>query len=513
MLVVLILAMWLVATPAQPAPYKNVQVLADVPPDRLRATMDYVRASLGVQCWHCHVQGDLASDAKPAKVRAREMMRMVREINAGRFDGNLAVSCFTCHRGRLRPEVALPVFAGRPAADPPVPDAPLPAVEDVLHRYREGSGGEAAWRRLTTRVMTGTFESSEPASYPLEIFAASPDRYLLRYRVGPSTFADVRRGASAWRRENSGGRPITGRDFQALRARSDFAAPLTFADRYTRLQVLRRERAGAATMIVVAATTTAGVEELAYFDEASGLLQRIETRNVTPLGTIGERMTFEDYRRVDGVLLPFRVTRADAQFQYVQRIDEIRHNVPVDDSLFQVPAGPAPPPPQAADPKIDAAMRAINAALGVDCGFCHVAEDWKNESRDRFATARKMIQMVRVLNEGPLQGIGAVSCATCHGGQPRPSRLPIPALDAERAKWPASLAGHADRSMGMSVYNVTLGVGCDHCHDPADWRSDAKAPFRTAVRMAAMFDTFPAYMPATARTQCWMCHKGSTKPK
>jgi hypothetical protein len=32
-------------------------------------------------------------------------------------------------------------------------------------------------------------------------------------------------------------------------------------------------------------------------------------------------------------------------------------------------------------------------------------------------------------------------------------------------------------------------------------------------RMTAMFEEFPKFMPPTARTQCWMCHKGKTKPE
>ena len=30
--------------------------------------------------------------------------------------------------------------------------------------------------------------------------------------------------------------------------------------------------------------------------------------------------------------------------------------------------------------------------------------------------------------------------------------------------------------------------------------------------MSSLFEEFPKYMPHTARTQCYMCHKGSTKP-
>lgn len=38
-------------------PPKNLQVLKDVPPDQLQLTMQYIAASLGVQCNYCHVQG------------------------------------------------------------------------------------------------------------------------------------------------------------------------------------------------------------------------------------------------------------------------------------------------------------------------------------------------------------------------------------------------------------------------------------------------------------------------
>src|SRR5262245_59629485 len=40
-----------------PQPPKNIQVLKDVPPDQIFLTMQYIAASLGVQCNYCHVQG------------------------------------------------------------------------------------------------------------------------------------------------------------------------------------------------------------------------------------------------------------------------------------------------------------------------------------------------------------------------------------------------------------------------------------------------------------------------
>lgn len=76
-------------------------------------------AQLGVRCQFCHLgeegmpleQFDFARDEKRTKLVAREMMRMVQEVNRrvdslpGRPAGvaALPVTCGTCHRGVSRP--------------------------------------------------------------------------------------------------------------------------------------------------------------------------------------------------------------------------------------------------------------------------------------------------------------------------------------------------------------------------------------------------------------------------
>lgn len=154
----------------------------------------------------------------------------------------------------------------------------------------------------------------------------------------------------------------------------------------------------------------------------------------------------------------------------------------------------------------------FNRALGVDCSHCHVPDQWTDESKPTFAIARNMTRMVEVLNQ-KLDGVGKVSCSTCHGEQVRPSRLPRPSLDAELEKWPAELADAPEaQKLTMTVYNVSLGVGCDHCHT-AEWKNAEKKAMKTVALMSSLFEEFPKYMPPTARTQCYMCHKGSTKPQ
>ncbi|MDH3459152.1 MAG: c-type cytochrome [Gemmatimonadota bacterium] len=104
-----------------PDSLKNLEVLpADITPSELIGVMRTFARGLGVRCQFCHVgeegqplsQFDFVSDEKAAKQKAREMIRMVREVNdrfladlPDRGDPPVAVTCTTCHRGVSRPRM------------------------------------------------------------------------------------------------------------------------------------------------------------------------------------------------------------------------------------------------------------------------------------------------------------------------------------------------------------------------------------------------------------------------
>lgn len=103
-----------------PAP-KNLKLLK---PEEIRPVMGMFRASLGVKCTACHVEGDFASDAKPEKETARKMIVMTRQINAnfpagvGEHETGDHVTCFTCHNGATMPQTKPPAPATAPAPRP-----------------------------------------------------------------------------------------------------------------------------------------------------------------------------------------------------------------------------------------------------------------------------------------------------------------------------------------------------------------------------------------------------------
>lgn len=100
----------------------NVKVIPKTTPViEVVGSMRNITIGLGVRCQFCHIgeegqplaQFDFASDEKRTKLVAREMMRMVQDLNRrldslpGRTGTGLQVACVTCHRGISRP---VPLF-------------------------------------------------------------------------------------------------------------------------------------------------------------------------------------------------------------------------------------------------------------------------------------------------------------------------------------------------------------------------------------------------------------------
>ncbi|MFQ6674002.1 MAG: c-type cytochrome [Fidelibacterota bacterium] len=102
---------------------KNVHVLPFRTKKEITSFMKKsVAKSLGVKCKFCHNLKNYPSDENPHKVVAREMMRMMTNINeqmtsiqkvaveAGmeHWDEAPKIDCWVCHRGSSQPELAAP---------------------------------------------------------------------------------------------------------------------------------------------------------------------------------------------------------------------------------------------------------------------------------------------------------------------------------------------------------------------------------------------------------------------
>jgi hypothetical protein len=97
--------------------FKNVLLnqFQGMPAGRLPVVMTAFSRALGTDCTLCHEPGAWEKEDKPEKQIARDMFKMVLAINNDYLQNikhlksaDPRVSCTTCHRGQLKPEVNLP---------------------------------------------------------------------------------------------------------------------------------------------------------------------------------------------------------------------------------------------------------------------------------------------------------------------------------------------------------------------------------------------------------------------
>jgi photosynthetic reaction center cytochrome c subunit len=337
---------------------KNIKVLNGMPQSQLIPAMNFMSASLGVRCTYCHInkegKWDFVSDEKPEKNTAREMIKMVLALNKDNFKGNTEVSCYTCHRGRTHPasvpELPIPVVTPQPAAQETKPGETKPAVptaDQILAKYTAALGGSAAIDKLKTRSMKGEWLTSNGLTWGYEVYQSAPDKiYLVLTTPKQGVFERGFDGRSAgWEKSSRGVRALENEELAVLIRYSSLFKDIKLKEQFSRLMFGGKDKINDREVYILRGVTNDNRRERLYFDVETGLLVRRVSNSPTMIGMIPEQVDFEDYKNVDGLMVPFtiRVSSVDPNITSTRKFTDVKLNVPVDDTKFNKPPAPATP--------------------------------------------------------------------------------------------------------------------------------------------------------------------------
>lgn len=360
-------------TVAQEGREKNVKLLGDLPASQLIPVMNFFASSMGRRCNFCHVnnqgQWDYASDAKPEKNTARQMIKLVLDTNKTLRDLKLdPIACYTCHRGRNSPQsiptLPLPLPSPPPgnagasraattgAATPgaaaqasPNPTPALPTADDIFNKYIAAIGGPTAIGKLSSRMAKGTITQANGNSFQFELYQSGPDKFHLVVTTPQGSTERGFNGQVAWEKTARGVREVTGGELESFRAANSLFSFINLKDQYARPPRVRKDKLNDKDVYVLDGTITDGRRMRLYFDATTGLLLRRTTFLTTMIGIIPDQVDFEDYRDVDGVKFAFigRSATIEAGNPISTRtFTEVKLNSPVDDSKFAMPAAAKP---------------------------------------------------------------------------------------------------------------------------------------------------------------------------
>jgi len=335
--------------------YKNIQVLKGVPADQLIPAMQFITASLGVECQFCHVEGAFEKDDRKTKQTARKMIEMMFAINKDNFDGHREVTCYSCHRGSTQPVGTPLVMTEEPKTamgeaakaeekkdeGASAKETSGPSADQLLDKYLQGVGGAAAIDKITSRVMNGTITFGD-RNVPIDIYSKDPDKRISFTHTPDGDSVTAFDGHEGWL--GFPGRPareMHGSDIDAAAMDADLHFAMHLKGMFSAAQVRGREKIGDHDAYVVNGQREGKPPLQLYFDGQSGLLVRLVRYGETPLGRMPTQIDYADYRDAGGVKIPFRWTLARPSGRFTIQVNEVKQNVPVDDAKFAKP--PAPP--------------------------------------------------------------------------------------------------------------------------------------------------------------------------
>ena len=208
----------------------------------------------------------------------------------------------------------------------------LPSVEQVLEKYIQAIGGRETIEKLETRVCTGKlihdvhWRKPPYEEVPFEAYTKVPDKSIKIEHTSGGIHREGFDGKTGWRQTDQGIEhvefPKRSKIVWLLNPQNAIRLEEYFPDlTLTGKDTLYGHE--------VYAVEPAGLKKAHYsfhFDVETGMLIYV-----------GYYWELLDYREVDGVKFPFRIAMSRKGGSSTYIFDEVKHNVPIEESLFAAP--------------------------------------------------------------------------------------------------------------------------------------------------------------------------------
>ncbi|HEV7861013.1 MAG TPA: S41 family peptidase [Pyrinomonadaceae bacterium] len=198
-----------------------------------------------------------------------------------------------------------------------------PTAEQIIEKYQQAVGRREALEKLSTRISKGQMEGSFAGNHfsgTIEAIEKAPNKAVTLITI-PS-LGVVRRGFTGTYGYEQiplfGFRELKGVELEILKLSVEFYWTLNLKRLYPSMTLKGKETIEGSETYVVEMTPDYGLPSTFYFDVKTGLLKRQDS------------IYFEDYKEVDGVMIPFTLRSPNTTV----KLTEVKHNIPVDDSQF-----------------------------------------------------------------------------------------------------------------------------------------------------------------------------------
>lgn len=218
----------------------------------------------------------------------------------------------------------------------------LPTVEQIVERFIKALGGRAAWLKIKSHYVAGTFEvAGTPTKGTYEVYLKGSTRSLtiMRLAVGGEikTGFDGQRGWSQTLQNEAQYEPPAKQ--AAIKRDADFYKYLNFRRHFPNAKVTGIEEVeGLKAYLIEAIPAGEHLPERLYFDVRTGLLLLRETSSKDSVGKkTSDMMYYDDYREIHGIKVAYMLRIISGNTTIVTKHTEVKNNIAMDDAMFNLP--------------------------------------------------------------------------------------------------------------------------------------------------------------------------------
>lgn len=241
----------------------------------------------------------------------------------------LITTQLSCARSRPAP--------GRPAAAPsPSQQA---AIDQILQRYEDAIGGSAAIEAVTSYKIKGTFELSGMKGR-IEGWHKEPNKSLSVIdfpRAG--TLRKGFDGETTWVQTPGGTfTDQSGQELAEMERDQEVYSAAKIKSQFDSMKLENKAKLSGRDVNVIEGKPLKGPAEKLFFDVESGLLVRWDMARRHPKrGTVFVKAHLDDYQQVGSLKVPFKIRFVFESFTFTVNLEEVQHNVEIDDAMFRKP--------------------------------------------------------------------------------------------------------------------------------------------------------------------------------
>lgn len=205
----------------------------------------------------------------------------------------------------------------------------------VIEKYLKAVGGVEAIKNLKDLELTGKMQvPGMPLDFNLK-YKAPNMNMTVALMNGQPVFKKVFDGSAGYMEQMGNRKPMSEEEVTDEKIESQLIPEMVFAEAGVKSELVGAEMIDGKQAYKLKVTYPSGEDRYAYFDAESGLKVRSLGTQQSQQGEVTVTLTFDDYREVEGVMVPFKMNQSMGPMNMSIEFNKVEANKGLDEATFK----------------------------------------------------------------------------------------------------------------------------------------------------------------------------------